>query len=593
MKKTAMTLACLFLVLLLLPLFGSPAKAYDSGYWTYDRSWIGGAHAIITAYNGSDSDVTIPGSLDGFTVTHINDHAFDSNSYITNVVIPSSVTSIGQSAFAYCANLETVQGMENVKYFGKFAFQGCTSLEEFVIPDGVSKIEENTFCLCRNLSEVTIPIGVTAIGTDAFQGCSALEIIHYGGAYEQWVDVLANTGIRNDPLKLATIIYSATPITATGVCGAAGDNLTWTLEKDAFYLLRISGTGDMADYSGDTAPWNFDEKAHSIGYVTIYSGVTGIGANAFNGLVSMSSVTIPSTVKRIGEYAFCTCTSLQSIMIPSGVTSIAEGTFRNCFSLTNVTIPSTVASIADYAFLYCVGLNSITVPSSVKSIGEGAFRECSGLQSIVIPNGVTTIKKSTFEYCSNMTDVTIPGSVTSIDEYAFDNCNALTDVWFGGTQAQWATLLTHTGESNEALRKDSLIVHFAPSISGQPQNTSAAIGGSAKFVVTATGEGPFIYQWQYQKPGESTWNDVQINGTSATFNQTNVAARHNGYKFRCKVSNKAGTTISNAATLTVADGPTITTQPSSVTAALGSTATFKVVASGSGLTYKWQYQKPG
>ena len=51
--------------------------------------------------------------------------------------------------------------------------------------------------------------------------------------------------------------------------------------------------------------------------------------------------------------------------------------------------------------------------------------------------------------------------------------------------------------------------------------------------------------------------------------------------------------MTNPATLTVATGPTITSQPTSVTASLGSTATFKVVASGSGLSYQWQYQKPG
>ncbi len=79
---------------------------------------------------------------------------------------------------------------------------------------------------------------------------------------------------------------------------------------------------------------------------------------------------------------------------------------------------------------------------------------------------------------------------------------------------------------------------------------TAALGSTATFKVVASGSA-LTYQWQYQKPGESTWNDVQINGKSATFNQTNVAARHNGYKFRCKVTGSSGTSFSNAATLTV------------------------------------------
>ena len=142
----------------------------------------------------------------------------------------------------------------------------------------------------------------------------------------------------------------------------------------------------------------------------------------------------------------------------------------------------------------------------------------------------------------------------------------------------------------------TLTVDFGsvPKITSDPASTSATLGSTATFKVAASGTG-LTYKWQYQKPGESTWNDVQIGGTSATFNQTNVASRHNGYQFRCKVTNAAGYVISDAATLTVDIGsvPKITSHPDSTLVTLGSTATFKVVASGTGLTYQWQYKKPG
>ncbi len=82
------------------------------------------------------------------------------------------------------------------------------------------------------------------------------------------------------------------------------------------------------------------------------------------------------------------------------------------------------------------------------------------------------------------------------------------------------------------------------------QFRDGSVGHDGTFTVTAEGEG-LTYQWQYQRPGESTWNDAINNGQSATFNQTNVETRHNGFKFRCKVSNSAGSVISNAAMLTV------------------------------------------
>ena len=66
----------------------------------------------------------------------------------------------------------------------------------------------------------------------------------------------------------------------------------------------------------------------------------------------------------------------------------------------------------------------------------------------------------------------------------------------------------------------------------------------------------------------------------------------NGYQYRCKVSNAKGTVYSNAVTITVyVTAPTITTQPESVSAAVGTRATFTVGASGGGLSYQWQYRK--
>ena len=137
----------------------------------------------------------------------------------------------------------------------------------------------------------------------------------------------------------------------------------------------------------------------------------------------------------------------------------------------------------------------------------------------------------------------------------------------------------------------TLTVVSKPVITTQPVNKKVNEGATATFKVVASGSG-LSYQWHYQKPGDATWYAVSNNGTSATYSLT-TAARHNGYKYKVKVSNSAGYVWSNIVTLTVVSKPVITTQPVNKKVNEGATATFKVVAGGSGLSYQWHYQKPG
>ena len=137
---------------------------------------------------------------------------------------------------------------------------------------------------------------------------------------------------------------------------------------------------------------------------------------------------------------------------------------------------------------------------------------------------------------------------------------------------------------------DTAKLTVRPTIVTQPSAVGVKEGSKASFTVAASGTG-LTYQWQYKKPGASTWTNVSKNGTSAIYSLT-AAARHNGYTYRCKVTNSGGGYVySGSAKLTVRPG--ITTQPKSVSVTAGKKASFTVVASGTGLTYQWQYKKPG
>ena len=112
---------------------------------------------------------------------------------LTNVIIPDSVTSIGNSAFSGCTGLTNMTILNSVTSIGNHAFSGCTGLTSVIILNSVTSIKDTTFFGCTGLTNVIIPNSVTSIGNHAFSGCTGLTnvtipdsviSIGYGAFYE-------------------------------------------------------------------------------------------------------------------------------------------------------------------------------------------------------------------------------------------------------------------------------------------------------------------------------------------------------------------------------------------------------------------------
>ena len=143
---------------------------------------------------------------------------------------------------------------------------------------------------------------------------------------------------------------------------------------------------------------------------------------------SSTNVTFPSTAGGSSVYAVGNGNklfgsslrrSVTAITIPSGVTKIGDDAFSLCKALKTVSLPLTLTTIGDSAFSNCKALTTITIPSGVKTIGAEAFMNCSALTSVTIPDGVTTIGEEAFYDCINVKEITVPKSVTEIGAYAF------------------------------------------------------------------------------------------------------------------------------------------------------------------------------
>ena len=296
----------------------------------------------------------------------ICDGAFNCCSALAEVVIPNSVTSIGNSAFANCSALSNIAIPDSVTSIGNYAFSSCCSLSDIIIPDSVENVGNGAFEYCSLLECISIPESVICLNGNPFCNWNGkLECLSSSFIYED--DVLFN-------MKKSEII-------------------SFRKQKIESYIIPDS--------------------------------VTSIGDSAFSGCHSLSNIVIPDSVTSIGNYAFSSCCSLSGVIIPDSVTSIGNHAFKGCNSLSNIVIPDSVTSIGDWAFSDCHSLSNIVISDSVIRIGTGAFSGCTSLSNIVIPDSVTSIEYFAFSRCYSLSNIVIPDSVTSIGEEAFCDCSNL------------------------------------------------------------------------------------------------------------------------------------------------------------------------
>jgi hypothetical protein len=131
-----------------------------------------GSTPIFGTGNNSVTSVVIPNS-----VTSIGNYAFQECTNLASITIGNGVTSIGSSAFRACSQLTSATIGNSVTSVGSSAFNLCTSLTSITIPDSATSIGDNAFNNCTSLISITIPNSVTGIGDSAFNNCRALIII--------------------------------------------------------------------------------------------------------------------------------------------------------------------------------------------------------------------------------------------------------------------------------------------------------------------------------------------------------------------------------------------------------------------------------
>lgn len=429
----------------------------DSAFWKLDKT------GTLTIY-GSGAMYDYPTSEDD---SWWMDWALPWKYYyeaISRIVVAEGITHIGAYAF-YCTDNATALSLpDSLTSIGQDAFCGFAGTE-IVVPDKVTSIGDFAFNGCENLKTITLPAGLQSIGF-CFIECDTLETINFKGTMEQWL--VCGGGESTFPVTAKVTCAKGGTLREGGKCG---DNLTWTLDSSG--KLTISGTGEMYDYyhddNGFTSPW---AKLRSM---------------------------------------------IRSIEIGSGVTSIGAWAFEDT-NITSLTIPGSVTAIGDYGVNGNRYLAELTLQPGLKSIGKGAFSGNKRLTTLTIPDGVTTIGEEAFAHCwtqlpksdsfTGLTTVTIPGSVTSIGKDAFADNQLLATVNFGGTQEQWNA----AGGKNAGV-PSSATFHCVKVAASGKCGTGVKWSLASNGVLTITGTGKGImkdYAEGSTKPWESKGDVKQI-----------------------------------------------------------------------------------
>lgn len=469
------------------------------------------AEIEITYFPGGiTGEYVIPETIEGKgTIKAIGGNVFY-NAAITSVVIPKSVTQIGDAAFRSCKNLVTVtfasadealaENKSNALELGSRAFMNCSELKNITLPQRLVFIGDRAFQYCSALETITIPKNVkemeelsatndypagTVTRNRSFDNCGMLAEINVekGNEYYFSVDGILYKSNYDKDGKLTGSTLMICPLNKGGLVDI--DSSVEIIAPKAFYankaVTEITFSYGIAGKSLEigAAAFNGCEK---LARLSLPQGLQSIEAKTFYYCESLQEVFIPKTVINIGVDAFGYCDNLHTVIIEDGYIynetegedgeivkevanylTIADGSytsdnyggeyysgaFANCPALTEITIPGRAKTVGKYAFANDGLLKKVTISEGVETIDEGAFR-VSGVEEISFAetNTLKTIENLAF-YHANLKNLVLPEGLTAMKYDAFAYNQQLESVVLPSTLSK-INGKTYSGDTKES-----------------------------------------------------------------------------------------------------------------------------------------------
>lgn len=401
------------------------------------------------------------------TLTTIGDRAFYEADQLTSVDFGGAGTtdlSIGANAF-YGSGITSVVLPDRPVSVGDYAFYNADSLTTVTISVSVTSIGSNAFSNCNVLSSVLIKEDnqLTSIGASAFSSCPALTSITLENSTVLetiGTSAFANTGLTSVkiPASIKTIGNSA-----FSNCMSLSEITLLEAGEAGQEVSALESVGNNAFQNTAIAEFRFPESSN---------GSITLGNYLFQACPNLTTVHLSTSIFDLGQ-ALGKCLSLETITVapgghftshesqplllntadgaqeivmafgpvadeenggaytlPDGFVSIGPGAFRGQNGIRSLTLPSTLTTIGANAFEYCRGLETIVFSEQglLTSIGANAFDKCISLQSVNLPEGLYTLGSYAFAGNSSLESVDMPSTLKYIGDYAFRDNLQLTTV---------------------------------------------------------------------------------------------------------------------------------------------------------------------
>lgn len=414
-----------------------------NGFYRITRGGSGQA----SAFNGYPTNIELPATL----IT-IGNSAF-SNCRIKKIDIPSSVLSIGEYAFQNNEKLEEITIPSSVKMVEKGTFKNCKELKKIKLPEGLTYIGEDAFSDCNSLEEIILPKGLTYIGKGAFSGCNSLHKVVLSGGLP-YICEGAFSGCQK--LKELTM-----PIAGFGNCQKVNhiklpEGLTYVSE--AVYNLKDRAKSDLelaskldtlqstilatvsskigeASAAMDTGIGKLEEKIHGREVVTD-EAIESLKAEnlairqqlerqtkLFNDTISDNKLSeigkiIPELEQQIKEQVCKEVRDYETKKANIQASDEKRLELKEKIGILDSEAVQILHRQNPEDTVFCM-------PDWVCKVSSGAFEKADWLEMVKIGKNVRVICKDAFKDCKNLTDVNgfDAHALTNICDDAFSGCN--------------------------------------------------------------------------------------------------------------------------------------------------------------------------